>query len=211
MAVDAGHGGEDPGAHGPGGTLEKNVTLAVARELAAQINKQPGMKAVLTRDGDYLHSAQAALPDRAREQRRPVRVDPRRCVHQRRRQGLVGVGAVAARQDQRSGALAGRPREPRRPDRRRLARRQGRQPGRGAARPAAGLGDAGQRRRSPATCSRRWPGWVRPIAAMSSAPTSWCCVRRTCRRSWSRPPSSAIRPKSASCAIRRTRSSWPQR
>jgi N-acetylmuramoyl-L-alanine amidase len=53
VAVDAGHGGEDPGAHGPDGTLEKNVTLAVARELAAQINKQPGMKAVLTRSGDY--------------------------------------------------------------------------------------------------------------------------------------------------------------
>lgn len=53
VAVDAGHGGQDPGAHGPGGTLEKNVTLAVARELAAQINKQPGMKAVLTRDSDF--------------------------------------------------------------------------------------------------------------------------------------------------------------
>ena len=53
VAVDAGHGGDDPGAHGPGGTLEKNVTLAVARQLAALINKQPGMQAVLTRDGDY--------------------------------------------------------------------------------------------------------------------------------------------------------------
>lgn len=53
VAVDAGHGGEDPGAHGPGGTLEKNVTLAVARELADQINKQPGMKAVLTRSADF--------------------------------------------------------------------------------------------------------------------------------------------------------------
>ena len=53
VAVDAGHGGIDPGAHGPHGTLEKNVTLAVARKLAAIINKQPGMQAVLTRDGDY--------------------------------------------------------------------------------------------------------------------------------------------------------------
>ncbi|MGA0588334.1 N-acetylmuramoyl-L-alanine amidase [Dyella sp. KRB-257] len=53
VAVDAGHGGDDPGAHGPGGTLEKNVTLAVARRLAALINRQPGMQAVLTRDGDY--------------------------------------------------------------------------------------------------------------------------------------------------------------
>lgn len=53
VAVDAGHGGKDEGARGPDGTLEKNVTLAVARDLAAQINKQPGMKAVLTRDGDF--------------------------------------------------------------------------------------------------------------------------------------------------------------
>lgn len=53
VAVDAGHGGKDPGSHGPGGTLEKNVTLAVAKALAAEINRQPGMKAVLTRDGDY--------------------------------------------------------------------------------------------------------------------------------------------------------------
>ena len=53
VAIDPGHGGKDQGAHGPGGTLEKNVTLAVARNLAAEINRQPGMKAVLTRNGDY--------------------------------------------------------------------------------------------------------------------------------------------------------------
>ena len=53
VAVDAGHGGKDQGAHGPNGVLEKDVTLAVARALAAQINRQPGMKAILTRDGDY--------------------------------------------------------------------------------------------------------------------------------------------------------------
>lgn len=53
VAIDAGHGGKDPGAHGPKGALEKNVTLAVARRLAGLINQQPGMRAVLTRDGDY--------------------------------------------------------------------------------------------------------------------------------------------------------------
>lgn len=53
VCVDAGHGGKDSGARGPDGTLEKNVTLAVARDLAAQINRQPGMQAVLTRNGDY--------------------------------------------------------------------------------------------------------------------------------------------------------------
>ena len=53
VAIDAGHGGKDPGAHGPHGAQEKNVTLAIARRLAELVNQQPGMRAVLTRDGDY--------------------------------------------------------------------------------------------------------------------------------------------------------------
>jgi len=54
VTIDAGHGGEDTGAHGPrNSVLEKNVTLAVARALADEINHIPGLKAVLTRDGDY--------------------------------------------------------------------------------------------------------------------------------------------------------------
>lgn len=53
VAVDAGHGGEDPGARGRGGLQEKDVTLAIARRLARKIDAQPGMRAVLTRDGDY--------------------------------------------------------------------------------------------------------------------------------------------------------------
>jgi N-acetylmuramoyl-L-alanine amidase len=53
VAVDAGHGGQDPGALGRGGTQEKDVTLAIARRLAAAIDAEPGMRAVLIRDGDY--------------------------------------------------------------------------------------------------------------------------------------------------------------
>ena len=56
IAVDAGHGGEDPGAIGPRGTYEKDVVLGVARRLADRINREPGMRAVLTRDGDYFLS-----------------------------------------------------------------------------------------------------------------------------------------------------------
>ncbi|GAB3353268.1 N-acetylmuramoyl-L-alanine amidase [Lysobacter tyrosinilyticus] len=52
IAIDAGHGGQDPGAHGPTGKREKDVTLAIARELARQINATPGLKAYLTRDTD---------------------------------------------------------------------------------------------------------------------------------------------------------------
>jgi N-acetylmuramoyl-L-alanine amidase len=52
VAVDAGHGGVDPGAIGHGGTREKDVTLAIARALAERINGEPGMRAVLTRNRD---------------------------------------------------------------------------------------------------------------------------------------------------------------
>ena len=53
IAIDAGHGGDDPGATGAAGTREKEITLAVARELKRLIDRQPGMSAVLTRDSDY--------------------------------------------------------------------------------------------------------------------------------------------------------------
>jgi N-acetylmuramoyl-L-alanine amidase len=52
VVIDAGHGGHDVGAVGPGRLYEKTVTLAIARELAAQINAKPGMRAVLTRSDD---------------------------------------------------------------------------------------------------------------------------------------------------------------
>jgi N-acetylmuramoyl-L-alanine amidase len=65
IAVDAGHGGEDPGAIGKNGTREKDVVLAIARELALQVNAEPGMKAVFTRNGDYF----VPLRDRMRRAR----------------------------------------------------------------------------------------------------------------------------------------------
>jgi N-acetylmuramoyl-L-alanine amidase len=66
IAIDAGHGGEDPGAHGRGGTREKDVTLRIARKLKALVDAQPGMRGVLTRDGDYF----VALHDRVNRARR---------------------------------------------------------------------------------------------------------------------------------------------
>ena len=53
VAIDAGHGGEDPGAIGHSGLMEKEVSLVLSRKLAALINSEPGFRAVLTRDGDY--------------------------------------------------------------------------------------------------------------------------------------------------------------
>jgi N-acetylmuramoyl-L-alanine amidase len=53
VAVDAGHGGEDPGARGRNGTHEKIITLAIARKLKEMLDETPGMRSVLIRDGDY--------------------------------------------------------------------------------------------------------------------------------------------------------------
>ncbi|MBF1995659.1 N-acetylmuramoyl-L-alanine amidase AmiB [Serratia symbiotica] len=56
VAIDAGHGGQDPGAIGPNGLKEKNVTIAVARRLQALLHDDPQFKPVLTRNGDYFIS-----------------------------------------------------------------------------------------------------------------------------------------------------------
>ena len=70
VAIDPGHGGEDPGALGRLGTYEKDVTLAIARKLKRRIDREPNMRALLVRDGDYF------LPLRARvEKARRVRAD----------------------------------------------------------------------------------------------------------------------------------------
>ncbi len=53
IAIDAGHGGEDPGARGRKGTREKDVVLAISRRLARLVDREPGMRAVLVRKGDY--------------------------------------------------------------------------------------------------------------------------------------------------------------
>jgi N-acetylmuramoyl-L-alanine amidase len=53
IAIDAGHGGQDPGARGATGAREKDLTLQIAKELARQVNATPGLKAYLTRDADF--------------------------------------------------------------------------------------------------------------------------------------------------------------
>jgi N-acetylmuramoyl-L-alanine amidase len=76
VAVDAGHGGEDPGAKGRRGTYEKNVTLLIARKLKAIIDAEPNMRALLTRDSDYY----IALGERVDKARR-VKADLFVSVH----------------------------------------------------------------------------------------------------------------------------------
>ena len=59
--IDPGHGGKDPGAIGDRGTKEKDVVLAIGKNLAKIINQTPGMRAILTRDGDYYVSLRERL------------------------------------------------------------------------------------------------------------------------------------------------------
>ena len=66
VALDPGHGGEDPGATGPTGLREKDVVLAVALKLRDSLNAIPGMRAMLTRDGDFF----VPLNERVRKARR---------------------------------------------------------------------------------------------------------------------------------------------
>lgn len=70
IVIDAGHGGEDPGAIGRRGSREKDITLTIAKRLKALVDAEPNMRALLTRDGDYF------LPLNARvEKARKVRAD----------------------------------------------------------------------------------------------------------------------------------------
>jgi N-acetylmuramoyl-L-alanine amidase len=66
VALDPGHGGEDPGASGPSGLREKDVVLQIALQLRDRINTLPNMRAMLTRDGDFF----VPLQDRVRKARR---------------------------------------------------------------------------------------------------------------------------------------------
>lgn len=76
IAVDAGHGGEDPGARGRRGTHEKDVTLMIARKLKEAIDAEPGMRAVLIRDADFFVPLQGRV-----EKARRARVDLFVSVH----------------------------------------------------------------------------------------------------------------------------------
>jgi N-acetylmuramoyl-L-alanine amidase len=66
VAIDPGHGGEDPGAIGRRGTYEKTIALAIAKKLKAGLDEDPGMRAMLTRDDDYF----VPLADRVQKARR---------------------------------------------------------------------------------------------------------------------------------------------
>ena len=88
IAIDAGHGGEDPGAIGANKVYEKRITLSIARKLAARFNDTPGYRAILVRKGDYY------IPLRQRT----------RIAHQERAHLFLSIHADAFRNPQVSGA-----------------------------------------------------------------------------------------------------------
>jgi N-acetylmuramoyl-L-alanine amidase len=71
VAIDAGHGGRDPGARGSQGTREKDVVMAIAKRLARLVDKEPGMRAYLVRNGDYYLRLRDRIK-RARQQKADV-------------------------------------------------------------------------------------------------------------------------------------------
>jgi N-acetylmuramoyl-L-alanine amidase len=96
VAIDAGHGGQDPGAVGPKGTHEKNITLSISRQLADMINKQPGLKAVLTRTGDYyIHPNKR--PDIARQKQADLLVSVHADAVQNRKAHGASVWVLSMR------------------------------------------------------------------------------------------------------------------
>ena len=144
IALDAGHGGEDPGARGRGGSREKQVTLTIARKLKSIIDAEPNMRAVLTRDGDYY----LALRTRVEKARR-VKADLFVSIHADAfvRSHARGSSVFALSERGATSAAArwlAETRKRRRPYRRREPRRQGSPPRPDAARPVANGDHSGQ-------------------------------------------------------------------
>ena len=122
VVIDAGHGGEDPGAHGRHGTLEKNVTLAIARKLRKLVDDSDDLRAVMTRNGDYF----IPLGMRVVKARR-AHADLFVSIHADsyiRSNASVGIRVVRTRRHQRRGTLVGKERKRGRPDRWRKYRHQ---------------------------------------------------------------------------------------
>lgn len=96
IAIDAGHGGEDPGARGTKGTREKDVVMEIARRLAKLVAQEPGMRAVLVRDGDYYIGLRKRM-DIARKHRADLFISIHADAFHDRRANGASVYAVSRR------------------------------------------------------------------------------------------------------------------
>lgn len=96
VAIDAGHGGEDPGAIGPGGTREKDIALALARKLEELFRAEPGIRPVLIRDGDYYVGLRKRIV-KARQQKADLFVSIHADAHNNPRASGSSVFALSQR------------------------------------------------------------------------------------------------------------------
>jgi N-acetylmuramoyl-L-alanine amidase len=96
IAIDAGHGGEDPGARGKKGTREKDVVLSMARRLAKLVEQEPGMRPVLIRDGDYYVGLRQRM-EKARKNRADLFISIHADAFRDRRVQGASVYAVSRR------------------------------------------------------------------------------------------------------------------
>ena len=174
VAIDAGHGGVDPG-------LDRQSRHAREERDAGDRAAPEGAHRPRARHARRAHARQRSLRRASRAHRarapaagRHVRVRARRFVSRPFGRRLVGVRAVGARRERRIRALAGGPRERGGPDRRRLARRQGQRAGVGAARSVAGREHERERRRRAEGHGRAGPHRQRHAPRRQAAPASWC-------------------------------------
>ncbi len=147
IAIDAGHGGEDPGAIGARGSHEKDVVLSIARRVERLVRAESGHAARADAQRRLLRRPAQAHGHRPQAPCGLVRLHPCGCLRGRAGARVVGVRPVGARGVERGRALAGRARERRGPGRGRHARGQGRGAGLRAARPVADGHASGEPRR----------------------------------------------------------------
>ena len=203
VALDPGHGGEDPGAIGPSGLREKDVVLPIALQLRDRSTPLPGMRAMLTRDADFF----VPLHERVRKARR-VQADLFVSIHAdafftpagARR---LGVRAQPGRRQQRRGALDGRQGERRRPG----GRRQRRRPRtRSVMRALLDMSTTAQIKDSlklgSEVLGQHRPGRPAAQAQRRAGRLRGAEGARHPVASWSRRPSSPTRKKKPSCATR---------
>jgi N-acetylmuramoyl-L-alanine amidase len=145
IALDPGHGGRDPGAIGKKGTREKDVALSVAKKMKNLVNRTPGYRAVLTREGDRFVSLRNRVK-KAREAEADIFFAARGLVPQAQRQGRLGLCALPQRREFGSRALDRGKGKRLGPDRWHQPRRQGRPDRIGTAGPVADRHHSGQPR-----------------------------------------------------------------
>ena len=186
------------------GVHEKDVVLSISRELKKAIDAREGMRAVLTRKGDYYVGLRRAHGARSAGAGRPLRLGARRCVPQQERARRLRVRDLAARSEQRGGALARGAGKLRRTWPVAYPSTKWTRGWRRCCSTCPRPHPCARAGKSAAACCRSWAGLAGSTSVGWSAPDSWFSRRRTfLPYSW-RPGSSRIRVTSADSWTRRS-------